>query len=467
MPVSAAELFDWHARPGAFERLMPPWKTLRIKEKSGTVKDGDRLVLMMKAGPVWVRWEAVHEGYVHGAQFVDVQQKGGGPMRSWRHTHRFLPAAGVVQRGSILSDEIAYQLPLGAIGRAAAGGKFAAELDRLFEFRHARTRQDLARHAYAREEMAPGRPTDLKIVMSGASGAIGRELRHFLTTGGHSVQRLVRRKADTNAGEIFWQPGAGARGGQIDEGELEGCDAVIHLAGESTAIGRWTDNKKKAIRESRVDSTRLIARSLANLKQRPKVLIVASGVHYYGDRGDQELAEDAGVGSGFLAEVSREWEAASEPASQAGIRVVHLRIGLVLSVRGGLLPMLLPAARLGLGCIVGRGTQWWSWIGQDDLFGVILHALSCEQLRGGVNAVTPQPVRMHEFATALAELVDRPLLTRVPAFALRAMIGERAEVVCTSTRAVPEALRQTGFRFMYSGLGEALGWEVAGRTNRK
>jgi uncharacterized protein (TIGR01777 family) len=322
----------------------------------------------------------------------------------------------------------------------------------MFDFRHERTRRDLERH---RLLLAP-----LRVVMTGASGAIGRELVHFLTTGGHVVERLVRRPP--GPGEIFWQPGAGVKGGQIDDASMEACDAVIHLAGEPIAPGRWTEAKKRAIRDSRVEGTRLMARTVASLKRPPATMIVASGVHYYGDRGEQELTEESGIGSGFLAEVTRDWEAAVAPAVEAGVRVVMLRIGLVLSPRGGLLTHLLPLARMGLLPIMGTGRQWWSWIGQDDLLGLILHTLADTNVRGPVNAVTPRPVRMHEFAAALAAHLKRPVGLRAPAFMVRGMVGEMADVVLTSTRAVPEALRQTGFTFQTPGLAEALAWELDG-----
>lgn len=447
MPVPAEVLYAWHTRPGAFERLAPTWERLRLLARSGPgVETGTRLRFAVKKGPLWLPWEALHTDHVPGESFTDTQVKG--PFASWVHTHRFLPGGA---EGSTLSDRVEYRLPGGVIGGALGGALAQRAVERMFAFRHARTRQDLSRH---------GSTPPMRIVMTGASGAIGRDLLHFLTTGGHTVQRLVRRKPAEDGSEIFWQPGPGPRGGQIDDAALEGCDAVIHLAGAPIAKGRWTPANKEAIRASRVDGTRLISRTLANLKRKPKVLIVASGIHYYGDRGDQEMNEDAGIGSGFLAEVSREWEAADEPAREAGIRTVNLRIGLVVSARGGLLAALLPGARLGLACLLARGTQWWSWIGQDDLLGVILHTLAREDLRGAVNAVTPRPVRMHEFASTLCDMLRRPLFARIPTFALRAAAGERAELVTTSTRAVPEALRRTGFRFMHPGLREALGWEL-------
>ncbi|MFZ4430839.1 MAG: TIGR01777 family oxidoreductase [Phycisphaerales bacterium] len=448
MPAPAADLYAWHARPGAFERLMPPWERLSIVSRTGSINDGDRLVFKIHKGPLGVTWEARHANHASGRRFDDVMVRG--PFASWRHAHHFQD--GDTPESSVLRDEVSYALPLGAVGRVLGGQTGRAAINRMFDFRHERTRRDLERH---RLLLAP-----LRVVMTGASGAIGRELVHFLTTGGHVVERLVRRPP--GPGEIFWQPGAGVKGGQIDDASMEACDAVIHLAGEPIAPGRWTEAKKRAIRDSRVEGTRLMARTVASLKRPPATMIVASGVHYYGDRGEQELTEESGIGSGFLAEVTRDWEAAVAPAVEAGVRVVMLRIGLVLSPRGGLLTHLLPLARMGLLPIMGTGRQWWSWIGQDDLLGLILHTLADTNVRGPVNAVTPRPVRMHEFAAALAAHLKRPVGLRAPAFMVRGMVGEMADVVLTSTRAVPEALRQTGFTFQTPGLAEALAWELDG-----
>jgi uncharacterized protein (TIGR01777 family) len=448
MPAPAADLYAWHARPGAFERLMPPWERLSIVSRTGSINDGDRLVFKIHKGPLGVTWEARHANHAPGRRFDDVMVRG--PFASWRHAHHFQD--GDTPESSVLRDEVSYALPLGAVGRVLGGQTGRAAINRMFDFRHERTRRDLERH---RLLLAP-----LRVVMTGASGAIGRELVHFLTTGGHVVERLVRRPP--GPGEIFWQPGAGVKGGQIDDASMEACDAVIHLAGEPIAPGRWTEAKKRAIRDSRVEGTRLMARTVASLKRPPATMIVASGVHYYGDRGEQELTEESGIGSGFLAEVTRDWEAAVAPAVEAGVRVVMLRIGLVLSPRGGLLTHLLPLARMGLLPIMGTGRQWWSWIGQDDLLGLILHTLADTNVRGPVNAVTPRPVRMHEFAAALAAHLKRPVGLRAPVFMIRGMVGEMADVVLTSTRAVPEALRQTGFTFQTPGLAEALAWELDG-----
>jgi uncharacterized protein (TIGR01777 family) len=299
----------------------------------------------------------------------------------------------------------------------------------------------------------------MRIAITGSSGLIGAALVERLTAEGHFPLRLVRRKAEL-PGEVFWQPGPGPRGGQVEEKGLEGIDAAVHLAGEPVFDGRWTEAKKQLIVSSRVEGTRLLAQTLASLERRPRVLIAASGIHFYGDRGDQELTEDASLGSGFLAEVCRDWEAAAEPARQAGIRVVHLRIGMVLSMRGGALKSMLPVFRLGLGCVIGRGTQWWSWVRLTDVLGSIMHAVAREDVRGPMNVVAPVPVRAAEFSATLARVCDRPLLARVPMWALRAVLGERAETLGLSTRGLPERLRRSGYRFTHPGLEGALRAEL-------
>lgn len=481
MPVSAASLLAWHERAGAFERLAPPWELLAIRRRQGTIHDGDRLHFAVRKGPLWLPWEALHQGYekpdptnpLAAGQFQDVQLRG--PFAHWIHTHRFLPVPAsipqspvIVQeagQSSVLADRVEYTLPGGTIGNLLGGGLARSVIERMFIFRHERTRRDLVRHRAANDQLlAQGHSPAMRIAMSGSSGSIGSQLLHFLTTGGHRVDRMVRRKADASKGEIFWQPGAGSRGGQIDDQALEGCDAVIHLAGEGVASGRWTAAKMAAIRDSRVEGTRLIARTVAALKQRPRVLVVASGVHYYGDRGDQELTEDGGVGSGFLAEVSRDWEAAVLPAQEAGVRVVLLRIGLVVGRRGGLLQRLMPFAHAGLTPVLGSGKQWWSWIGLDDLLGAILHVLATPDIRGPVNAVAPQPVPMRAFAAALAACVQRSMGLRVPAMVLRAAVGEMADVALCSTRAVPDALRRSGFQSTTPSIDQALAWEIHGAS---
>lgn len=292
----------------------------------------------------------------------------------------------------------------------------------------------------------------MKVVVSGSSGLIGSALLPFLTASGHAVTRLARLKADTGAAAVHWDPAAGT----IDAGGLEAHDAVVHLAGENIAE-RWTPAKKARIKESRSKGTRLLVESLARLTQPPRVLVSASAVGYYGDRGDAVLREDSNAGSGFLAEVAREWEAATGPAAQKGIRVVNLRTGMVLSSKGGALGKMLLPFKLGLGGKVGTGKQYWSWIAIDDLLGIIHFALTTDSLKGPVNAVSPKPVTNLEFTRTLGRVLGRPTIFPMPAFAARLAFGEMAEeLLLGSTRVEPAKLAAAGYQFRYPELEGAL-----------
>ena len=292
----------------------------------------------------------------------------------------------------------------------------------------------------------------MNIVLSGSHGLIGSALASVLAGRGHRVIRLVRGRPASSPQEIGWDPAAGT----IDGRALEGAEAVIHLAGASVAKGRWTAARKALIRESRVGSTRLLARTLARLTRRPRVLICASAVGYYGHRGDEILVEESVPGQGFLAEVCQEWEAAAEAARQAGIRVVHLRTGLVLAPAGGALATMLPVFRLGLGGRFGSGRQWMSWITLDDEVDAIAHALNRDTLQGPVNLVSPQPVTNREFTSTLARILRRPAVFAVPGAALRVVIGEAAGELLGSQRAHPARLLGGGYTFRYPELDAGL-----------
>ncbi len=289
------------------------------------------------------------------------------------------------------------------------------------------------------------------IALSGASGLLGSALRPVLTTAGWQVRPLVRR--DAKPGEVRWDPAAGT----LDATALAGVSAAIHLAGESIAAGRWTEAKKAAIRSSRILGTRLLSESLARLPQRPEVLVSASAIGIYGDRGDALLSEDSPLGSDFLAEVGKEWEAATAPASDAGIRVVHLRLGIILARDGGALPRMARPFQLGAGGPIGSGRQWMSWIALDDAVRVVLEVLQNPGARGPFNAVAPEPVRNADFAARLGEVLHRPALVPVPAFALRLLFGEMADAaLLASQRVVPARLNALGFVFRHPSLREAL-----------
>ncbi len=290
----------------------------------------------------------------------------------------------------------------------------------------------------------------MRIILSGASGLVGSALAPFLAARGHDVIRLVRRAPA--AGEAHWDPSAH----QIDRAALERADAVVHLSGERV-IGRWTAAKRAAIRSSRVDTTRFLAETIAGLERRPRTLVAASAIGYYGDRGDEPLTEDSTPGTGFLADLCRDWEAASEPAREVGVRVVRARIGLVLTPAGGTLKQLLPFFRLGLGGPIGRGRQWWSWIAMDDLLALFAFALERDGLRGPVNITGPEPVRNAEFARTLGRVLHRPTFLPVPPLALRLLYGAAAdEVLLTGQRVLPARSAQAGFRFSFATLEPTL-----------
>jgi len=303
------------------------------------------------------------------------------------------------------------------------------------------------------------------VAVTGASGLVGSALVTGLTSAGHRVVRVVRGAgAASVAGQRLarWDPESGA----LEPSALAGADAVVHLAGESVAGGRWTEAKKRRIRSTRVDVTRRLAEALPRLERPPRLLVSASAVGYYGDRGSEILREDSAPGPGFLAEVCREWEAATDPAARAGIRVVRLRIGMVLSRRGGALGAMLTPFRLGAGGPVGSGVQWVSWIAIDDLVGAILHALATESLAGPVNAVAPEPVTNRELARTLGRVLRRPALLPLPAVAARLLFGQMAdELLLASARVEPARLRATGFTFRHARLEDALRHEL-GRPHR-
>lgn len=448
LPISCGEAFAWHARSGAFPRLTPPWRDTRVTSQTFAdgaetlLADGGVAQLSIPIGPVRVSWTARHSGYQPGRQFIDTME--GGPFSRWVHTHRFEPAPG----GCTLIDHIDYDL--GAAG-LVVGRSMARDLDRLFTFRHARTLADLAAHT-----RHPGGGT---VAITGATGLLGTALGAFLTTGGHPVRRFGR---NGKAGDIRWDP----KSGSINLAALRGVDTVVHLAGASIAE-RWTEAHKADVMDSRRLGTRLIARALADLSRAgelgPRTLISASAVGIYGDREDEELNEASALGSGFAAEVCKVWEASTAEAEDAGIRVVHLRLGVVLSARGGALTQMLPPFRAGLGGPVGSGRQWLPWVADDDVLDAIATAMDDDRLHGPINVVSPGITRQCDFARALGAALGRPALLPTPAFAIRGLFGEMGrEILLGGQHVVPRRLQDAEFKWRRPDLNGALAWELGG-----
>lgn len=441
LPASANDVYDWHARPGAFARLTPPWEQIEVLSHTGGIDDGARVEIQVRIGPFRKRWVAEHRGNVPGHQFQDVQM--GGPFAHFEHTHRISPLTG---RTCVLEDHIEYALPLGTMGRVFGGGYVRNKLARTFRYRHDITRHDIRAHA-----LYEGRPR-MKVLVTGGTGLVGSALGPMLTTGGHEVYRLTRSTpSDTN--DIQWNPDAG----DLPTAQLEGLDAVVHLAGENIAGSRWNAKVKQRLRDSRIAGTKLLSEKLTQLQRPPKTLICASAIGYYGDRGANMLNESAQPGEGFLADLCRDWEAASEPARAKGMRVVNLRIGFVLSPKGGGLAKMLTPFRLGVGGVMGSGHQYWSWVAVDDVAGAIHHSLMNDRLSGPVNVTAPTPVTNYEFTKTLGKVLGRPTFFPMPAIAARIALGEMAnELLLASARVMPNRLSETGYNFRYPTLEGAL-----------
>lgn len=292
----------------------------------------------------------------------------------------------------------------------------------------------------------------MKILVSGTSGLVGRALIPALEESGHVVLRLVRHEVRDPGEEMQWHPYAGT----IDGGSLPPFDAVIHLSGESIA-GRWDAAKKRAIHDSRIRTTAFLAECMDRMERPPAVWLCASAIGYYGNRGDETLTEDSEAGATYLASVCEDWEKATKPAADRGVRVVNMRFGVVLAKEGGTLPLMMRPFNMGVGGIIGNGRQYLSWITLEDLVAAIVFAIDNDALSGPVNFVAPEPATNREFTKAMGNALKRPTLIRTPAFALRAALGQMAkELILASTRVVPQKLTNAGFEFEHSEIEGAL-----------
>ncbi|MCI0714065.1 MAG: TIGR01777 family oxidoreductase [Chloroflexi bacterium] len=446
----AQELFGWHERPGAFNRLTPPWETVEVKSHTGGIRNDARVDLRVSIGPFKQRWLLRHEAYEYGKQFKDVLVKG--PFATYEHTHLIHNTSST---SSQLEDRIEYSLPLGALGELLGGWFARSKFERVFRYRHAVTRNDLKLHS-----QYSAKPR-LNVAITGSSGMVGSALRHFLTTGGHKVTPIVRHHTgDENA--VLWQPLAG----EIDSKGLEDVNAVVHLAGESIGDERWTAARKKRILESRIKGTRLLAETLANMANPPGVLVSASAIGYYSSRHGNLLDENSDSGDDFLAEVVREWEAALQPAVDAGMRVVILRFGVMLTLAGGMLARLHLPFRMGAGSVIGSGEQYLSWTTLDDVLGVINHSLLNDDMGGTYNAVTPNPVTNKTFTHTMGKVMHRPTLVPLPAFAIKWAFGEMGDSLLLANQKVSsQKLQDSGYEFLYPEIEEALR-HVLGRCRK-
>ena len=294
------------------------------------------------------------------------------------------------------------------------------------------------------------------VAITGASGMVGTALGTTLRESGHRSLSITRKASSSES--ILWDPATGLK----DPSQLHGIDTVVHLAGENIAAGRWTAALKDRIRRSRIEGTRSLVKSIANVQQRPKTLVCASAIGYYGERGDTILDEDAGAGTGFLADVCRDWEHEAHAASELGLRVVTVRIGVVLSPKGGALAKMLLPFKLGVGGIIGSGKQYWSWIGLHDLVRIIEFCVENESVNGPVNGVSPNPMTNYDFTKGVGQALHRPTIFPMPAFVAKLALGEMAnDLLLSSTRVVPKKLQAHGFKFDYPELVGCLEHELS------
>lgn len=440
LPVPAEFAYAWHTREGALERLLPPWVDAVVLARRGTIEEGN-VELEFRLGPLKFRWHAEHYGGVPGREFHDRSVHG--PFSLWDHTHRFTPTGPTA---CSMEDEVRYRfLPIPLADGWVNQLVVRHELERQFAYRHRVLAHDLRRHFEARSK-------PLHFAITGSSGLVGSTLCAFLSAGGHRVTRLIRG-TPRRAGEARWNPHTG----EVERSSDEPVDVVVHLAGANVGEKRWTPDRKAEIRASRVDTTAALAAEIAHWHPRPRTFVVASAIGYYGNRGSEWVDEDSPAGNGFLPSVCEAWEAASRTAEESGIRVVRLRIGVVLTPRGGALARLWWPFWLGLGGPTGNGTQYISWITPDDLVAIILYCATESSIHGAVNAVAPEPVTNTDFAQALARALRRPAWLPVPAPAVRWFLGEMGqELLLSSTRVRPARLQHFGFEFAYPRIELAL-----------
>ena len=440
------DVFDWFERKGSFRRLMPPWEVAEEVRADETLENGAQRIFRFPMGPIKMTWVAEHLGYEPPEKFEDVMKKG--PFRSWHHVHRFVEKDG----GTVVHDEVEYKLPMGILGRIFGSRNVRNRLNRMFRARELRLNRDLQRHSDFNH--LPRK----RILLAGSSGLIGRQLAAFLDTGGHEIWRLVRRAPKDGQNEIQWTPSEG----MIDASSLEGFDIVIHLGGAGIGDRRWTKARMALIEKSRTESTELLARTLADLSQKPDVFLVSSAIGWYGDRGDEILTEESQPGSGFLPDTCLAWEESAEFARKAGIRTIHARTGVVLDASGGALEKMLLPAKMGAGGPIGFGRQWFSWISMDDQIYAMHHLVMSSETEGAYNITSPEPLQQRHFAKALGRVLRRPAFMPTPPLAIWFLYGKMGVALTTeSQRVIPTRLMETGYKFQHqdaeSALRDALG----------
>lgn len=443
LPYPRHTVFAWHMRSGALTRLTPPFLATVVREPEHGIHEGARAELRLRHLPGELgAWTREYRDVRPDESFAAVDLRS--PLEHWHQRHVFEE----LNSGMRLRDEVDFEIPAAWSGplRPISLPAVTSMARRYFAYRHRQLLDDLALAA-----SHPAAP--MTVAVSGSSGLIGKQLTALLGTMGHRVVPIVRAREPLEGGAVAWDPATG----WIDAAALSRADAVVHLAGEP--IGRrFTEGHMAAVRDSRVRGTRLLAATLADLREGPRVLVTASGIGYYGARPGGVVRESSPAGDDFLALTCLDWEEATEPAAAAGLRVVRVRTGIVMTPAGGSLPRQLPLFRAGIGGRIGAPDSWVSWISIDDVVGVYAHALLTPSLSGPLNAVAPEPVTSAEFAAELGRVLHRPAAIPVPDLGPRLLLGRQgaAQTAFASQRVSSGALEASGYRFRHPTLDTAL-----------
>ena len=439
-------VWSWYNSSGAFRRIMPEWEGITPVE-AGALVDGAQTKFRIRLGPLRPMWVARHHGVVEGEVFNDSMVKG--PFGAWDHEHRFV---AVSASKSEIRDTIEWRLPLHPLTFWTAPFTVSGRLRQMFAYRTVRVQNDLQRILEHQDKPLQ------KVLVSGSTGLIGSQLCAFLAAAGHQVTRLVRPSTRLpsdakNDPVVVWDD----QTGEIIEGDLNGFDTVIHLAGAGIGDRRWNQARKEVIVNSRTTPTLNLANLLASLDSPPRSFLCGSAIGLYGNRFDETLTEESQPGTNFLADTCLAWEAAAQPAVDAGLRTVFLRTGLVTTPSGGALAKLLLPAKLGAGGPVGGGKQFYSWISMDDEIYAIYHLMMNESCEGPYNLTAPNPVTQKHYARTLGRVLRRPALAPAPGFALRLALGEMAQaLVLDGQRVLPHRLIESGYSFQHPDLESCL-----------
>ncbi|HSA74964.1 MAG TPA: TIGR01777 family oxidoreductase [Candidatus Nitrosocosmicus sp.] len=441
------DVFEYHRREGALERLIPPWSSLQVIKRDKDLKDASIVILRLNVGPIGIRWIAQHLGYIQNRQFQDKMIKG--PFRYWLHTHSFVPRE--LDNNCIMEDRIDYSLPFGIAGIDLFNNIIRDNLCQLFYYRHHILKNDMNLYKLVRKNRGK------RILITGSTGLIGSALVPFLSTvGDHHVTRMVRPSStyrNNNPYAVKWDPDKG----KIEINDLEGYDVIIHLSGENI-FGRWSESKKRKLMESRIKTTRLLCDSLIKLKNPPSTLICASAIGIYGDRGEDVLTEETfPADSGFLSVLCQKWEEATASVKSIGIRLINARFGMVLTPKGGMLKKLVEPSIFKIGLRIGSENQYISWISIEDVLGSILYSIGDSSIRGPVNFVSPNPMKMSDFTRILSEILKNKLIIPITTRTLKPVFGELAEyVISSSSFVIPRKLSIAGYPFMNTDLDNTL-----------